>query len=58
MLNAGVRPIKLCKLTRWCAVIPFFMQKIVGGVGSDFGTVTFLQSADDFLWSYFVFAPP
>ena len=56
MLNAGVCPIKLCSLTNWCAVMPFFMQKIVGGVGSNFGTVTFYTAADDLLWSYFVFA--
>ena len=42
----------------WCAVMPFFMLKIVGGVGSNFGTVTFCTAADDLLWSYFVFAFP
>ena len=55
MLNASVRPIKLCRFTNWCAVMPFFMLKIVGGVGSNFETVTFYTAADDFLWSYFVF---
>ena len=58
MFSAGVCPIKLCSLTNWCAVMPFFMLKIVGGVGSNFGTVTFCTAADDLLWSYFVFASP
>ena len=58
MLNAGVCPIYLCSLTNWCVVMPFFMLKIVGGVSSNFGTVTFCTAADDFLCSYFVFAPP
>ena len=41
VLNAGVCPIKLCSLTNWCAVMPFFMLKIVGGVGSNLGLSLF-----------------
>ena len=58
MLNAGVGPIKFCSLTSCCAVMPFSMLKIVGGVSSNFGAVTFCTAADDFLLSCFVFAPP
>ena len=57
VLNAGVGPIKFCSLTNWCAVMLFVMLKIVGGVSSKFGAVTFCTAADDFLLSCFVFAP-
>ena len=36
---------------------PKYLWKIVGGVSSNFGAVTFCTAADDFLLSCFVFAP-
>ena len=30
--------------------MPFFMLKIVGGVNSNFGPITFCTAADDFLF--------
>ena len=36
-----------CSLTKRCAAMPFSVLKIVGGVGSNFGAVTFYTAADD-----------
>ena len=43
----------LCSLTNWCAVISFFVMKIVVEVSSNFGPVTFCTAADDLLLLHF-----